>query len=75
MTVADVYDLITRGGLPVVALLILWAGARRIWVWGYQLEEAQRRADRFEALALKSTHIAATATEAVASTLTKGPGA
>lgn len=75
MNISELYDLITRGGLPVVALLILWAGARRLWVWGYQLEESQKRAEKFEQLALGNLHIAATATDAIVAERSRGTGA
>lgn len=35
-------------GLPLAALvIILWAGAKKLWVWGYRLKEEQ---DHYQAL-------------------------
>lgn len=36
----DLIDLATRYGLPIAMMLLaLWSGLKRIWVWGYQLDE------------------------------------
>lgn len=57
--------LIRDGGWLVVLMIILWAGHKRYWVWGYQLDEAERRAqqwqtraDTWQDLAWKGTHAA-----------------
>lgn len=75
MSLIDVYDAIARGGVPFLLLAIGWAGYKRVWTWGYQLEEAQKRADKFEQLALGNLHIAATATEAIVAERSRGTGA
>lgn len=74
MSVSELYDLITRGGLPVVALLILWAGFRGYWVWGRELTKAEQRADKFEQLAMGNLHLAATAADALGTERTRGTG-
>lgn len=32
---------------------IISAGAKKIWVWGYQLKEANERAQKWESIALR----------------------
>lgn len=34
MTVAELLDLVSRGGVLGLLLLILWTGQRGVWVWG-----------------------------------------
>jgi len=73
VTVGELLALVAPWGpSAVVTVLILWAGFKRYWVWGYQLDAAEKRADRFEHLALDLLHIAKTATSAVESERAKG---
>lgn len=38
-------DLIARGGLLAVCLLIFWSGYKQKWVWGHQHEDVIRDRD------------------------------
>lgn len=64
-------DVIVVGGPPVIALLllILVTGARKVWVWGRELEDAESRCekvseerDEWRELALQGTALAEFAT-------------
>lgn len=69
MTVVELLGLAAQWGPSAGAtILILWAGYRRIWVWGRELDKAEKRADKFETMALRSLHIADVATKAVEQT-------
>lgn len=66
MSIDDIVRLLT-GQVSVVFLLvlILITGMRGIWVWGYQLKAAEKRADDWEERFLvsldqsgKATHLA-----------------
>ncbi len=73
MTIGELLALVAPWGpSAVITVLVLWAGARKVWVWGYQLDAAEKRADRFEQLALDLLHIAKTATSAAESERAKG---
>jgi len=47
-------DFLQRAGVIGLLVLILVSGARRGWVWGYQLQEMQIDRDRWRDLALRS---------------------
>lgn len=53
-------DVLTPERLTIVALLlgILAGGYRKVWVWGYQLKEAQEQRDTWQKLALSTTSLA-----------------
>jgi hypothetical protein len=55
MTVADILKLL-EGQWPLVAVsvLVLYGGAKRIWVWGYQLHDMTQDRDEWKARALRS---------------------
>lgn len=59
MTVAEIIgttlDILSRGGVVAFALLILVGGHRRWWVFGWQYEAAERRAEEWRELALNGT--------------------
>lgn len=40
-------DLITRGGLLAVCLIIFWSGYKQKWVWGHQLVDALKDRDHW----------------------------
>jgi hypothetical protein len=52
---------------PLVILLgyILFAGARKTWVWGYQLSEAQDRCNRLESIVFQQLNVNKTFVEKV----------
>lgn len=52
-------NLFTPERLTIITILagIIFSGAKRIWVWGYQLEEVQQRAARWEQIALKALKV------------------
>lgn len=66
MTLLELYDFVARGGFPALMAVILWAGSKRVWVWGWQFDHERRRADRFEEIALTNAKIAATTTQVIA---------
>jgi hypothetical protein len=68
---APLLDILNRGGLVFVAVLILYGGAKRYWVWGYQLREAQSERDEWKAMALRSADISARATSTTAQVVTQ----
>lgn len=46
ITFAQVGEFIKSFGLPFTMLaLILFGGAKKVWVWGYQLEEARQHVE------------------------------
>jgi hypothetical protein len=45
-------DFLQRAGVVGLLVFILVGGARKIWVWGYQLVEMQADRDRWRDLAL-----------------------
>jgi hypothetical protein len=59
--------LIQQGPLVVLLGYILIAGARKIWVWGYQLKKAEDRCDRLESLLFKQLNISDKLTTVVGS--------
>ncbi len=66
MDAINAADWLMRGGLLAGVLLVLWAGSREIWVWGYLYRREKERADRFEQMALDLLQTAKAATEAAA---------
>jgi len=55
MTIADIWNLISQGGLPVIALLILIGGHKKWWVFGWQYTELQTQLTEWRELALNGT--------------------
>lgn len=51
-------ELISKGGLAIVSILIFYGGYKRMWVWGYQLADMERDRDQWRDLALKGTNLA-----------------
>ena len=58
--------LVQQGGLLLVAVLILFGGAKRVWVWGYQLKEAQQQRDEWKDIALRNRELVGRATSVAA---------
>jgi hypothetical protein len=60
--IADNFDwpaLADRYGiLGVILVLVLTTGYKRVWVWGYQLRDAEKREADWKDLALRGTLIA-----------------
>lgn len=48
-------DKLSGAGLATLLIVILYGGFKRLWVWGYQLEEMRIDRDRWQQLALKGT--------------------
>lgn len=46
MTAQDVIDLIQQGGLLTLVLLIVLAGGRRIWVYGWMYDKQTQQLDQ-----------------------------
>lgn len=47
-------DLVQKIGIMGLLAAALIGGYRRIWVWGYQLDEANKRAEKAERLVEKA---------------------
>lgn len=56
-------DIASKGGLLTFVLLILYTGRKRVWVWGYQLDAAEKREADWKDMALRGTLIAERATK------------
>lgn len=63
MDPSTLFDLLNRGGVTALLILILGAGYKRLWVFGKELEDKQkeldrvtRERDRLLDLALDATH-------------------
>lgn len=46
MTVPQILDAISQGGFVVALLLLIIAGARRIWVYGWMWEHEKEQNDK-----------------------------
>jgi hypothetical protein len=68
---APFLDMLNRGGLVLVSVLILYGGAKRIWVWGYQLREAQDERDEWKKIALRGSDLSARAASTTAQVVTQ----
>lgn len=55
-------DILEKGGVLAVLVLIILGGSRRLWVWGWQYREMENDRDFWRDVALKTVDI----TEAVA---------
>ena len=64
MTVSEIVDVITQGGVVGLLVLIVVGGWRRWYVWRWAWEELQRDRDEWKALALRGTGLAEAATHA-----------
>lgn len=42
----EILEKLAASGFASFLLAVLWAGKARVWVWGYHLEELQKRHDR-----------------------------
>lgn len=47
-----------RATLVGVLCSIIIAGYKKMWVWGYQLKDAERQRDKWQELALSTTNLA-----------------
>jgi hypothetical protein len=47
-------DFLQRAGILGLLVFILVSGARKVWVWGFQLEEMRVDRDRWRDIALRS---------------------
>lgn len=43
--------------LFLLIVLVLWAGYRRIWVWGWQYEQARQAAEHWQATAVAASRL------------------
>lgn len=82
MTLQQILDgLLGQIGLLFALLLILWAGMRGIWVWGWYARELHARIERLERQLDRATVVAERGTVAadratrLAETRTEVPGA
>lgn len=49
---------LSGAGLTTIVLLILISGWKRIWVWGYQIDECRAERDEWKRMALRGTDFA-----------------
>jgi hypothetical protein len=61
--VSSLLDLITQGGLVALLLIIIYGGAKRLWVFGWVYEALKQERDEWKAAALSGTLLAAKAVE------------
>lgn len=54
--ITDILGWIRSGGDIAVIVLILYAGFKRWWVWGWQYEQAMKDASDWKAAALTGTY-------------------
>lgn len=54
-------DYVSRGGVIVLLVLILYGGWKKWWVFGWQYRECVDEKNEWKFAALKSTHIAESA--------------
>lgn len=64
VTIPELLDVLTQGGVVGLLILILVGGHRRWWVWGWQHKDTVRDRDEWKALALRGTGLAEAATDA-----------
>lgn len=58
MELKDVWQVLKDGGLQGLLFILILAGSRKLWVWGWMYKELQQERDEWKALALKGTHLA-----------------
>jgi hypothetical protein len=58
MTLAEVFSFLKDAGLLGALLFALVGGYKRVWVWGYQLDECKQREEAWQRLALKNAGLA-----------------
>jgi hypothetical protein len=58
MTIAEVLELITQGGVVALLVLIVVGGMRRWYVWSWQYREQQRDLEEWKAMALGNLGLA-----------------
>jgi hypothetical protein len=69
VTVGQIFDWISKGGALALLVLILIGGWKRIWVWGYQLTDCEKRSDEWKQMALGGYNLASRATQAAERTV------
>lgn len=57
-------DYVSRAGVVFLLVFIIYGGFKKWWVFGYQMEECERREQEWKAIAMKSTHTAESAVSA-----------
>jgi hypothetical protein len=68
MTVQQILDLLTQGGVVSLLVLIVVGGWRRWYVWSWQYKEVVKDRDFYRTLAFRGTSLAEKATEAAKGT-------
>lgn len=63
MDLIKISHALSEAGLVTLLVLILIGGQRKWWVYGWQLEESERRADEWKAMAQEGRHVTATAVD------------
>jgi len=63
MDFGQVLDLISKGGVVALLLIIVVGGVKKIWVFGWIYSELQADRDRWMNLAMENLHLAKQATE------------
>lgn len=49
----EAYKVLSGVGFGGLLALILWGSKRRVWVWGYQLDEVKAERDEWKRMALQ----------------------
>jgi hypothetical protein len=57
-TAVSVWQWVQTAGLTASLFFILYGGWKRMWVWGWQLEEMRQERDQWRAFAMRGTAIA-----------------
>lgn len=58
LTLTDIFGILKDAGLLGALLFALIGGYRRVWVWGYQLDECKERENAWKAMALRTGEVA-----------------
>lgn len=58
MDIKTVIDAINAAGIVGLFIVMLWAGSKKVWVWGWAYREAIAREQEWKDLALTGTKIA-----------------
>jgi len=63
LSLKDLFQVLPGAGLTGALLLFIWGGMRRVWVWGYQLEDSKSREQAWKDEARRNAEMAEQARE------------
>jgi hypothetical protein len=58
LTIRELLDILSQGGILGLLVLIIYGGYKRYWVWGWSYSDKVREADEWKRLALSGTALA-----------------